>query len=226
MAYTCSDCTTVSYNAFAVDNCCPASGATLFFNPPDTTCFPQNTTTPVTVTATDQCGHTNAATFTVTVLPAAGCTTNCISLYTSNIVVYTCSNCTTVPFNTLVYDPCCTNVFLDYNPPTNTCFARNSSTPVRVAAYDLCGNSVSNYIIVTVLPGPNCGGTNPGPSVTGQGGPGGSATNYSAVWWPATNGQLQQSLDLSHWAPIPGATNSPYVIPTWLPKSFYRLQYR
>jgi len=227
VAYTCSSCTNVSYNTFAVDTCCPGAGATLVFNPPETTCFPQNSTTPVTVTAIDQCGNSNTATFTVTVLPAAGCTpTNCISIYASNIVAYTCSNCTTVPFNGFAFDSCCSNkVFLIYNPPTNTCFPLNSSTPVAVVAYDLCGNSVTNFIIVTVLPGPNCGGASPGPTMTGLGGPGGSGTNYITIWWPATNAQLQQSLDLNHWASIPGATNSPYVVPPSLPMSFYRLQY-
>jgi hypothetical protein len=229
VAYTCSNCTTVAYNAFAVDNCCPLSAPTLTFNPPETFCFPLNSTNKVTVTAVDQCGNGATNSFTVTVLPGAGCgPTNCISLYTSNIVVYTCSNCTTVPLNAVAYDPCCTvsPPTIIYIPPVTTCFPLNSTTPVQATAFDGCGNGATNIFLVTVLPGPNCGGSNP-LSITGKtGGTNSTGTNYLTVYWPPTNGQLLQSSDLTHWNPIPGATNSPYIVPNQTPMKFYRLLYQ
>ncbi|HEV2208299.1 MAG TPA: hypothetical protein VG167_05950 [Verrucomicrobiae bacterium] len=227
VAYTCSNCLTVSFPVSAVDTCCPiAGGPTLTYNPPETTCFPVNSTTPVLVTAQDACGNTATTSFTVTILPGPNCGgTNCISLYTSNLVVYTCSNCVTVPYAAFAYDSCCTNLNLLYNPPTNTCFPLNSTTPVQVMAIDDCGHVATNYFTVTVLPGPNCGGSGTNLSITGTTGPGGSATNYITVWWPTGNAQLQQSADLLHWSPIPGATNSPYVIPNTSRMNFYRLHY-
>ena len=156
VAYTCNPCTTVKYNVTASDPCC-ASPVTLTYNPPETTCFPQNSVTPVQVIGVDQCGHAVTNTFTVTILPGPNCgNTNCIQIYQTNIVALTCSNCTTVPFNTLVFDNCCTNVSLLYNPPTNTCFGVNTTTPVQILAFDPCGNRVTNYITVTVLRDPNC----------------------------------------------------------------------
>lgn len=158
--YTCNPCTTVKYNVTATDPCC-ASPVTLLYNPPETTCFPQGSVTPVQVVGIDQCNHAVTNSFTVTVLPGPNCgNTNCIQIYQTNIVALTCSNCTTVPFNTLVFDQCCTNVSLLYNPPTNTCFGVNTTTPVQILAFDPCGNKVTNYITVTVLPDPNCEPTN------------------------------------------------------------------
>jgi len=160
VVYTCDSCTPVPFNATATDTCC-ASGVTLTFNPPATTCFPQNSSTPVLVTAFDQCGNTATKSFTVTVLPGPTCgPTNCITILSSNIVAYTCNNCTTVPFTATAIDNCCSNVFLTYDPPTNTCFPLNSTTPVKLLAFDYCGNRVTNYITVTVLPGPNCNPSN------------------------------------------------------------------
>ena len=116
----------------------------------------------VQVIGVDQCNHAVTNSFTVTILPGPNCgNTNCIQFYSSNIVAYTCSNCTTVPFNTQVFDNCCSNVSLIYNPPTNTCFAVNTTTPVQVLAFDQCGNRVTNYITVTVLPDPQPGDPKP-----------------------------------------------------------------
>jgi hypothetical protein len=225
-AYTCSNCTFVPFNVFANDTCC-AVQPTLSFNPPETTCFPVNSTTPVLVTATDVCGHSATRSFNVTVLPRADCDTNCIRLYATNIVVYTCTNCTTVPYNATAFDICCTNtVSLHYNPPPNTCFPRNTVTPVQVVASDTCGHTAVGYFTVTVLPGANCGGTQPGVSITGTSSLGGSVTNYYAVWWGVTNTvQVEASPDLLNWQPVPGGTNSPYVFPSTAPMSFYRLHY-
>jgi hypothetical protein len=229
VAYTCSNCTTVAYNAFAVDTCCPIAAPTLTFNPPETTCFPLYSTNTVLVTATDPCGNSVTGSFTVTVLQGANCgPTNCLSLYApSNIVVYTCSNCTTVPLNAVASDPCCTTSLptIVYNPPATTCFARNTTTPVLVTAFDDCGNSATALSLVIVLPGPNCGGSTP-LSITGSGTGSGGGPNYLSVYWPPTNGQLLQSSDLNQWTPIPGATNSPYVFPEQTPMKFYRLLYQ
>jgi len=227
VAYTCSNCTTVPFNAYAVDTCC-AAGATLIYDKPATTCFPVNTTTPVNVTAFDQCGHTNHGTFTVTILPRTDCgPTNCISLYTSNIVVYTCDPCVPVSYNGFATDPCCSlsGVTIIYNPPLGTCFPRGSTTPVQASAFDACGNGQTNFFLVTVLPGANCGGTNP-LTISGQTGPGAGGTNYFTIYWPPTNAQLLESADLNKWSPVPGTTNSPYVVPNLGGMKFYRLQYQ
>jgi hypothetical protein len=45
------------------------------------------------------------------------------------------------------------------------------------------------------------------------------------VSWPGTNAQLLESSDLIHWSPIPGATNSPYMVPKSSPAGFFRLRY-
>jgi hypothetical protein len=160
VAYTCGVCTNVLFNVSAVDTCCPV-GANLTFNPPVTTCFPVNSSTPVTVTATDQCGNSATATFTVTILPAGGCApTNCIFLYYSNVVAYTCASCTNVAYNVTAADYCCSNVVLTFNPPPTTCFPLNTTTPVKVTATDQCGNTNSAFFTVTVLPAAGCAPTN------------------------------------------------------------------
>jgi hypothetical protein len=219
---TCSNCATVPFNVTAFDPCC--SNLVLTYNPPQNTCFPLGLTTPVQVTATDDCGNSLTQTFTVTVNPGANCPpTNCISLYASNIVVQTCSNCTTVPFNVTAFDPCCSNLVLTYNPPQNTCFPLGLTTPVQVTATDDCGNVATANFTVTVNPGPNCGGAKP-LSITGPSGPGVGGTNYVTISWSASNAQLMESTDMSNWSPIPGATNSPYVAPKDSPVKFYRLK--
>jgi hypothetical protein len=227
VAYTCSNCTSVAYNASAYDTCC-AAGATLSFNPPVGTCFPLNTTTTVNVMASDQCGNVANGSFTVKVLPRPDCgPTNCISLYTSNIVVYTCNPCTPVPFNAYATDNCCpvSGVTVIYNPPVTTCFPLNSTTPVQASAFDACGNGQTNFFLVTVLPGPNCGGSNP-LTISGRTGPGAGTTNYFTIYWPPTNAQLLESGDLMEWKPVPGTTNSPYIVPNLGGMKFYRLQYQ
>jgi hypothetical protein len=228
VAFTCSNCTKVPFTAMAVDNCCPASGVTLVYNPPATTCFPIDSTNKVEVIAYDNCGNTASNFFYVTVLqgPNCGGTTNCISINCSNIVVFTCSNCTTVPFTATAVDTCCASgATLLYAPPVTTCFPVDSTNQVVVIAYDNCGNTASNSFYVTVLPGPNCGGTTPEISLAGGTNRIGSGTNFMTVSWPASNAQLQQSQDLIHWTSIPGATNSPYVVSNPPPRSFFRLQY-
>jgi hypothetical protein len=226
VVYTCGPCTNVSYNASVLDPCC-ATGATLSFNPPETYCFPLGSTT-VNVSASDQCGNGAVSSFTVTVLQASGCgPTNCISIYCSNIVVYTCSNCVTVPYNAFAVDSCCPvdpNVTLTYDPPASTCFPLPSSTQVQVVGSDACGNKGTNYFTVTVLPGTNCGGSNP-LGITGKTGPGGG-TNLITVWWPAPKAQLLESAEMIEWHPVPGATNSPYVVPNQGHMKFFRLQYK
>jgi hypothetical protein len=225
VVYTCSNCTPVLFNATATDRCCSISGVTLVYNPAETTCFPLNSTTPIQVTGYDQCGNVATNSFKVTVLPASNCgPTNCISIYCSNIVAYTCSNCTFVPFSAYAVDTCCPAAggpTLTFNPPETTCFPVNTTTLVLVTAYDQCGDLATNSFTVTILPGANCGGSIPDLSIAGSLG---SATNF-IISWTATNAQLQQSSDLIHWLPIPGATNSPYVAPNLSPRSFYRLRY-
>jgi hypothetical protein len=225
-AFTCTNCASVPFNVFATDTCCAAPPA-LSFNPPETTCFPVNSTTPVVVTATDQCGHTATKTFTVTVLRGLNCgPTNCIALYATNIVVYTCTNCVTVPYYVTAFDPCCNNnLSLVYNPPVNTCFPRNTTTPVQVLASDSCGHTAIGFFTVTVLPGAGCGGGAPGISMTGTSPLGGAGTNYYALWWSGSNAQVEATSDLLRWQPVPGATNSPYVVPATSSMSLFRLHY-
>jgi hypothetical protein len=227
VAYTCSNCTTVVYNAQAFDTCCAAS-PTLTYNPPPGTCFPAGSTTPVTVTATDPCGNVSAPrTFLVTVVPiTAGCgPNNCIQINASNIVVSTCSNCVPVPYPVTITDTCCTNWNVIFNPPLGFCFPVNTTTPVNVNVFDRCGNKASKTFLVTVVPGANCGGTMPGLSLTG-GGTGGTGTNSSInLNWPPVQAELQQSSDMIEWTPVPGATNPPYVIDNPPPQMFFRLKY-
>ncbi len=227
VAYTCDPCTPVPFTVYAVDRCC-TSGATLVYNPPTNTCFPVNSSTLVQIMAYDQCGNTATNYITVTILPAAGCggTSNCISINASNIVAYTCSNCTTVPFTATASDPCCAvGATLFYNPPTNTCFPLNTTTPVQITAVDPCGNSTTNYITVTVLPGANCGGTRPDLTIQ-PGAPAGGGTNLFTISWPAPNAQLEQSTDLMNWSPVPGGTNSPFVVSNTPPSRYFRLHYQ
>jgi len=222
--YTCSNCVTVPFNAVASDFCCP--DVRLIYSLPTNSCFQLNTTTPVEVTAVDNCGNRATNFFTVTVLPAPGCggASNCISLFASNIVVRTCSNCVMVPFNARAFDTCCSNVTLTYSMPTNACFQLNTMTPVNVVATDECSNTVSTTFTVSIVPGPNCGGTG-GPQITMAGipNPAGGGTNFVVSWNPP-NSQLQQSPDLINWFSIPGATNSPYTLSNQPAMNFYRLQ--
>jgi hypothetical protein len=216
----------VPFNVTATDRCC-TSGVSLIYSVPTNTCFPVNTTTPVQITAVDQCGNAATNYITVTVLPVPGCgnTTNCISILASNIVTYTCDSCTPVTFTATAVDRCCAaGATLVYNPPTNTCFPVNSTTLVQITAFDQCGNTATNYITVTVLPGPNCGGTRPDLTI-GPGAPGGNGTNMFTLTWPATNAQLEQSTDLMNWSPVPGGTNSPFVVSNTPPMRFFRLHY-
>jgi hypothetical protein len=226
---TCSNCTTVPFNATAVDYCCSTSpagapgGLTLIYNPPATTCFPVDSTNIVQVTAYDDCGNVATTDFTVTVLPGPNCGGNsCISLSCPNINAFTCSNCTTVPFAATASDACCSSgANLIYNPPPTTCFPLNSTNVVQVIATDGCNNAATNYFLVTVLPGPNCltfGGPNNGPGT-------GNSPNPLTLSWPVSNGQLQQSTDLVNWSPVPGVANSPYMVTNPTPTTFYRLQY-
>jgi hypothetical protein len=217
---TCSNCTTVPFTATAYDTCC--SNLVLTYNPPTNTCFPRGVTTPVQITATDDCGNTATVNILVTVNPGAGCgPTNCIAIYATNITVSTCSNCTTVPFTATAYDPCCTNVVLTYSLPATTCFPLGVTTPVLVTATDDCGNTATAAFTVTVNPGPGCGGPGSGLTITTGSR---SATNLT-ISWPGANAQLMESSDLVHWSPVPGATNSPYLAPKSAPHKFFRLLY-
>jgi hypothetical protein len=135
----------------------------------------------------------------------------------------TCTNCATVTFAPLVFDPCCTNnVTVSYNPPAGTCFPVNVVTPVTITASDACGNSASKVITVQVLPDPNCG-PHPDLSITG---PAPGTGRNLVISWPAPNAQLEVSKDLIHWIEVPGATNSPYLAPMDSPMGYYRLHYR
>jgi hypothetical protein len=116
-------------------------------------------------------------------------------------------------------------VTIIYNPPVTTCFPLNSTTPVQASAFDACGNGKTNFFLVTVLPGPNCGGSNP-LTISGRTGPGAGTTNYFTIYWPPTNAQLLESEDLNKWSPVPGTTNSPYIVPNLGGMKFYRLQYQ
>jgi hypothetical protein len=228
VALTCSNCMTVPFSASAVDRCCNSvaggpSGVTIIYNPPTNTCFPVNSTNVVQVTAYDQCGYVATSDFTVTVLPGPNCGGNtCISISAPDVTVVTCSNCTTVPFAATASDACCSSVAqLIYNPPPTTCFPLNSTNVVQVIASDECNHAATNYFLVTVLPGPNClsfGGPNNG-SGTGY------SSNPLTLTWPVSNGQLQQSTDLINWSPVPGVTNSQYMVTNSTPRTFYRLQY-
>jgi len=228
VALTCSNCATVPFNATAVDYCCASSpaggpgGPTLVYNPPVTTCFAVNSTNIVQVMASDDCGNVATNDFTVTVLPGPNCGgTSCISLSCPDVSVFTCSNCTTVPYSATAIDVCCAATgappAIIYNPPPNTCFPVNSTNIVQVVAIDGCNNVATNFFHVTVLRGPNCVSIAGGPSPTGGPAPG------LTISWPFFNAQLEQSPDLVNWTLVPGVT-SPYVI-TNTGFSFYRLQY-
>ena len=222
VVYTCDACTTVPINPTVFDTCCPS--VTLVFDPPTNTCFAVNTTTPVKIIASDNCGNSATNYLKVTVLPGLNCgSSNCISIYCTNIVVYTCSNCTTVPFSAWAVDRCCPGAppALVYSIPGGYCFPQNTVSTIQVTGYDQCGNVATSSFTVTVLPGPNCGGTTPGLNIVG----GTNSGNGLIISWPGTNAQLQQSKDLIHWNPVPGATNPPYVVPLSSPTSFYRLRY-
>src|ERR1051326_5427767 len=227
VVHTCQPCTPVVYTATASDQCCPLAPPMLHYSIPAGFCFPTNTTTTVQVTAYDECGHTNTATFKVTVLPGTDCVPpNCITITATNITAYTCNACTTVPIWSSVVDTCCpgSNPTVITSLPATHCYPLGSTTPVQITAFDQCGHTNSIFILVTVLPGPGCGGTNP-LSVSGATGPSPGGTHYIKIWWPGTNSQLLQSTDLNSWNPIPGATNPPYVEPRQLPMKFYRLRY-
>ncbi len=226
VVHTCQPCTPVTYTATASDQCCPVAAPGLYYSIPPGFCFPTNTTTTVQVTAYDVCGHTNTATFKVTVLPGTDCVPpNCITITATNITAYTCNGCTTVPIWDSVVDTCCpgSNPTVITSLPAAYCYPLGT-TPVQITAWDQCGHTNSIFILVTVLPGAGCGGTSP-LSLTGATGPSPGGTNYITIWWPSTNSQLLQSSDLNGWSPIPGATNSPYVEPRQAPMKFYRLRY-
>jgi len=229
VAYTCSNCAEVYYNVTAVDNCCPAAGPTLVFDPPPGTCFPVSNTIPVEVTATDACtGQSVSNVFTVTVLPG-NCNSNppCIQIQSPNVVAYTCSNCTTVPYPVRVVDDCCSNWVVYYSPPTNTCFPIDSTNRVKVIVYDQCGNTATNSFLVVVLRGATCGGSTGLLTITnivGLPGTGYFGTN-AVLNWPPVNVYLQQSGDLVHWSNSPGGTNAPYIVPNPPPSQYYRLQF-
>lgn len=227
VVHTCEPCIPVPYTATASDQCCPLAPPGLIYSIPPGFCFPKGSTTPVQVTAFDECGHTNTTTFTVTVLPGTDCgPTNCISIYATNVTAYTCNSCTTVPISAFAVDTCCagSNPTLIYSLPATYCYPLNSTTPVQITAFDDCGHTNTVFILVTVLPAAGCAGTSP-LSISGLTGPSPGGTNYITVWWPAGKAQLMQSSNLFEWNAIPGITNPPYVAPMQAPMKFYRLLY-
>ena len=150
VAYTCNNnCVPVPYTATATDRCCPASGATLVFNPPPGFCFPPGTTV-VKVTANDQCGSFATNSFTVTVLPGNCSSNGCIALQTTNIVVYACSNSAVVNYTAPFTDRCCSNAVLSFSPPSGSLFPVGS-TPVTATVSDRCNNTFSKVFTVTVI---------------------------------------------------------------------------
>jgi hypothetical protein len=167
--------------------------------------------------------------FTVNVLPG-NCNSNCIHLIAPNVVAYTCSNCTEVPYNVNAIDRCCTassSVTLLFNPSTNTCFPINSTNVVTVTAFDQCGNVTTGSFQVIVLPGPNCGGTGSGGMLTVSGNPGtnGAGSGTITLSWPPLDVKLQQSSDLTHWTYVQGVTNPPYTVSNKPVQMFYKLQF-
>lgn len=165
VVYTCASCIPVPYTATATDTCCPAgAGATLVFNPPPGFCFPLGVTTPVQVTAFDQCGNTASNSFLVTVLQGNCSSNGCIALQTSNMVVYTCSNSATVTYTAPYSDRCCSNATLFFSPPSGTIFPLGPS-PVTATVTDQCGNSFSKMFTVTVIKNTNAPVINCPPSI-------------------------------------------------------------
>jgi hypothetical protein len=161
-----SNCMTVPLTATVIDPCCGNNvsvqyyeGATAISS--TNTCFPVNSTTPVTVVAMDGCGNGGTNTFNVTVLPQP----TYVSVLSSNVFVYApCgSNCLTVPLTATTTGYCCSgNVTLRYYEgstsisATDTCFPVDSATPVTVVATDGCGDAATNTFDVTVLPSAPC----------------------------------------------------------------------
>ena len=150
-----TNCVIVPLTATPIDSCC--SNVTLQYYeagtsiPASGTCFNVGTT-PVTVVATDGCGNSATNAFDVIIQQVGGT----ITIYSTNETVFTCSNCTMVPFQVTVLDPCCTNaVTVSYNYPTNYCFPVSTTTPVTVFATDGCGNAATNTFDVTVIQNTN-----------------------------------------------------------------------
>ncbi|MGP8198646.1 MAG: choice-of-anchor tandem repeat GloVer-containing protein [Limisphaerales bacterium] len=151
----------VYYAPTVTDPCC-GSNWTLVCTPPSGSFFAPNTTNLVDCFVTDYCGLSNSCSFTLIVLPDTNnCPTNCITLTCpSNIVVTTCSSCATVFYSVTATNSCCfSNVTLNYNPPSGTCFPLGTNT-VQVTAYDPdCASTppTNCSFTVTVLPcPPNC----------------------------------------------------------------------
>lgn len=187
VAFTCDSCTPVPYNAFAIDTCCSAAPPTLVFNPPPGFCFPVGTTTPVSVIAFDQCGNTASNSFLVTVAPGRNCSSNgCISLQTSNVVVYTCSNSASVTYPTPYTDRCCSNSSIYVSPPSGSSFPLGTK-PVMVIVSDQCGNSLSNVFTVTVIQDTNAPVINCPPAIYL---PCGSGTGFAIMPDESTNSAL------------------------------------
>ena len=170
--YTCGGCTTVPFQVTVVDPCC-SNGVNVSYNYLTNYCFPVNTTNTVEVLATDPCGDTNTGSFTVTVLPSAGCGSNgCITILSTNLVATApCGDsCVIVPLTATAIDTCCSNVTLQYYlglggtsiSATDTCFNVDTTNTVTVVATDSCGNMASSYFTVTVPLETNCGCCGPG----------------------------------------------------------------
>jgi hypothetical protein len=162
-----SSCAPVTYPPVsATNNCDPAAGVTVSFNPPSTSCFPLGTT-PVVMTVSGS-GQTNSCTFTVTVLTNPNCppTNNppCLDFVCpGNLTLYmpcgsSCAPVTYPPSFATNYCSPTAGVTVSYNPPSGSCFPLGT-TPVTMTVSG-SGETSNCTFSVTVLTNPNCPPTN------------------------------------------------------------------
>jgi hypothetical protein len=148
--WTCTNFYELKYPVSATDDC--DTNVTITCNPPEGTIVGAPTIVNVTCVATDDCGNMDRCQFQVRVIrdlerPTIICPTN--------RVVKTCWDCEPVEFRAEARDDCDTNVFVQCNPPSGTCFPVGTNE-VTCVAIDDCGNrdSCKFQIVVMKMPPP------------------------------------------------------------------------
>jgi hypothetical protein len=151
-----SSCTNVvvTYSPAVTDLC--ASNFTVVCTPPSGTSFPPGTT-PVHCVVTDTNDASATCDFTVTVLPFDfECPTNIVVTSCTNIAVF---------YSATITNDCCSNVVVEFSPPSGTLFTPGTTTPVFCQVFDFCNPgtngppgtnrsgpvSTSCYFTVTVI---------------------------------------------------------------------------
>ena len=132
--WTCTNVWIANYGLIAVDDC--DTNVTIECTPPAGTPLGAPGVYGVVCRATDDCGNVAFCQFGLRVIrdtlpPDITCP--------SNRVVKTCYDCERVEFRAEARDDCDTNVFIQCNPPSGTCFPVGTNSVVCVAIDD-CGN--------------------------------------------------------------------------------------